>query len=105
LSSLAATLSPHDITASFGQSLELGSCRGIVRREQSSVLISAAFLTRQLAAPTETELAVDVCEMSWPGPFLRAAARADIPTYHHDPRDDPDQLADPAAVAAGIRSR
>jgi len=32
-----ATLSPHDVTASFGQSLELGSCRGIIRSEQSLI--------------------------------------------------------------------
>jgi hypothetical protein len=32
--------------------------------------------------------------------------RPDIVTYHHDPREDPDQLASPAAVVAGgIRLR
>ena len=40
----------------------------------------------------------------WPRRFLGAAGTADIVTYHHDPRDDPGQLANPAAVvAAGIR--
>ena len=38
---------------------------------------------------------------TWPRRFLRAAATADIVTYHHDPREDPAQLAEPAAVVAG----
>ena len=38
---------------------------------------------------------------TWPRRFLRAPAAADIVTYHHDPREDPDQLARPAAVVAG----
>jgi len=33
--------------------------------------------------------------------FLGAAATADIVTYHHDPREDPSQLAHPAAVVVG----
>jgi imidazolonepropionase-like amidohydrolase len=42
----------------------------------------------------------------WPRRFLGAVGTADIVTYRHDPRDDPGQLADPAAVvAAGIRLR
>jgi hypothetical protein len=43
---------------------------------------------------------------TWPRRFLGAAAGADIVTYHHDPREDADQLAGPAAVVAGgIRLR
>jgi imidazolonepropionase-like amidohydrolase len=43
---------------------------------------------------------------SWPRTFIGAAARADVVTYEHDPRDDPDQLATPAAViVGGIRLR
>jgi hypothetical protein len=43
---------------------------------------------------------------TWPRQFLGAAAGADIVTYHHDPREDADQLAGPAAVVAGgIRLR
>jgi imidazolonepropionase-like amidohydrolase len=43
---------------------------------------------------------------SWPRKFLGARATADIVTYHHDPRQDPGQLAHPAAVVAGgIRLR
>ena len=43
---------------------------------------------------------------TWPRRFLGAAASADIVTYHHDPRQDPGQLARPAAVvAAGVRLR
>jgi imidazolonepropionase-like amidohydrolase len=38
---------------------------------------------------------------TWPRRFLGAANTADIVTYHHDPRQDPDQLARPAAVVAG----
>jgi imidazolonepropionase-like amidohydrolase len=38
---------------------------------------------------------------TWPRRFLGAAAAADIVTYHHDPREDPGQLAHPAAVVAG----
>jgi imidazolonepropionase-like amidohydrolase len=37
----------------------------------------------------------------WPRRFLDTGATADIVTYHHDPRQDPAQLAHPAAVVAG----
>lgn len=30
---------------------------------------------------------------TWPRRYLGATATADIVTYHHDPRQDPDQLA------------
>ena len=43
---------------------------------------------------------------TWPRRFLGAPASADIVTYHHDPRDDPSQLANPSAVvASGTRLR
>ena len=38
---------------------------------------------------------------TWPRQYLGAAATSDIVTYHHDPRDDPGELARPAAVIAG----
>src|SRR4029453_4099873 len=38
---------------------------------------------------------------TWPRQFIGAAKTADIVTYQHDPRQDPDQLARPAAVVAG----
>jgi imidazolonepropionase-like amidohydrolase len=38
---------------------------------------------------------------TWPRRFLGVAKTADIVTYRHDPRQDPDQLARPAAVVAG----
>ena len=38
---------------------------------------------------------------TWPRRFLRVLAAADVVTYHHDPREDPGQLAHPAAVVAG----
>jgi imidazolonepropionase-like amidohydrolase len=38
---------------------------------------------------------------TWPRQFLGAAATVDLVTYHHDPRQDPGQLAHPAAVVAG----
>jgi imidazolonepropionase-like amidohydrolase len=42
----------------------------------------------------------------WPRRFLGTGATADIVTYHHDPRQDPAQLAHPAAVvASGTRLR
>ncbi len=37
----------------------------------------------------------------WPRRYLGAASRADVVTYSRDPRDDPDQLAKPAAVVVG----
>jgi imidazolonepropionase-like amidohydrolase len=37
----------------------------------------------------------------WPRRFIGAAVTADLVSYHHDPRQDPDQLAHPAAVVAG----
>jgi imidazolonepropionase-like amidohydrolase len=37
----------------------------------------------------------------WPRRFLGVTATADIVTYHHDPREDPGQLAHPAAVVVG----
>ena len=43
---------------------------------------------------------------TWTRRFLGAPATADIVTYHHDPREDPGQLAHPAAVVTGrIRLR
>ena len=43
---------------------------------------------------------------TWPRRFLGAAATAGLVTYHHDPRQDPGQLAHPAAVIAnGTRLR
>ena len=38
---------------------------------------------------------------TWPRRFPGAPATAGIVTCHHDPRQDPGQLARPAAVAAG----
>jgi imidazolonepropionase-like amidohydrolase len=38
---------------------------------------------------------------AWPRQYIGGGARADIVTYHHDPRDDPDQLTRPAAVVVG----
>ncbi|HEX9096230.1 MAG TPA: hypothetical protein VF990_09025 [Candidatus Dormibacteraeota bacterium] len=37
----------------------------------------------------------------WPRRFFGTAPTADIVTYHHDPREDPDQLRNPAAVVVG----
>jgi imidazolonepropionase-like amidohydrolase len=38
---------------------------------------------------------------TWPKQYIGGGARADIVTYHHDPRDDPGELAKPAAVVVG----
>jgi len=35
---------------------------------------------------------------AWSRRFLGAPASADVVTYHHDPRDDPTQVTNPAAV-------
>jgi imidazolonepropionase-like amidohydrolase len=60
-------------------------------------------LLAQLGLEPEQALAA---ASTWPRRFLGAAATADIVTYHHDPRQDPGQLARPAAVvAAGVRLR
>jgi imidazolonepropionase-like amidohydrolase len=37
----------------------------------------------------------------WPRQFIGGVTRADIVTYDHDPREDPEQLRLPAAVVAG----
>jgi imidazolonepropionase-like amidohydrolase len=42
-----------------------------------------------------------VSASTWPRRFLGAASTADIVTCHHGPRQDPGQLARPAAVVAG----
>jgi imidazolonepropionase-like amidohydrolase len=43
---------------------------------------------------------------TWPRQFIGAVATADLVTYQHDPREDPGQLAHPAAVVAcGTRLR
>lgn len=39
----------------------------------------------------------------WPRRFLVASTTADIVTYDHDPREDPEELARPAAVVIGGR--
>jgi imidazolonepropionase-like amidohydrolase len=55
-------------------------------------------LLAQLGLEPEAALAA---ASTWPRRFLGAAATADVVTYHHDPRQDPGQLAHPAAVVAG----
>jgi imidazolonepropionase-like amidohydrolase len=37
----------------------------------------------------------------WPRQYIGAAGTTDVVTYHHDPREDPGQLAGPAAVVIG----
>lgn len=61
-----------------------------------------ALLARMGLGPRDALAAASV----WPRQFLGALAGDDIVTYHHDPRDDPDQLARPAAVVVrGTRLR
>jgi imidazolonepropionase-like amidohydrolase len=63
-----------------------------------SIPREVAMLTRMGLAPNDALAAASV----WPRQFIGAdATTADVVTYHHDPRDDPDQLRDPAAVVAG----
>jgi imidazolonepropionase-like amidohydrolase len=67
-----------------------------------SIPREVALLSEMGVEPTDALAAASV----WPRRFLRAAPTADIVTYHHDPRDDPNQLRDPAAVVArGTRLR
>jgi amidohydrolase family protein len=62
-----------------------------------SIPQEVALLARLGLQPAEALAAAS----SWPRQYLGAAATSDIVTYHHDPRDDPDELARPAAVIAG----
>ncbi|HEY1321569.1 MAG TPA: amidohydrolase family protein [Streptosporangiaceae bacterium] len=68
-----------------------------------SIPREVALLSRMGLPPEQALAAASV----WPRRFLGAdSAAADIVTYHHDPRQDPDQLAHPASVVAGgIRLR
>jgi len=62
-----------------------------------------ALLSRMGLPPEQALAAASV----WPRRFLGADSTvADIVTYHRDPRQDPDQLAQPASVVArGTRLR
>ena len=62
-----------------------------------------ALLSRMGLPPEQALAAASV----WPRRFLGAGSTvADIVTYHHDPRQDPDQLAHPASVVIrGTRLR
>ena len=63
-----------------------------------SIPREVALLSRMGLPPEQALAAASV----WPRRFLGAgSAAADIVTYHHDPRQDPDQLAHPASVVAG----
>ena len=67
-----------------------------------SIPQEVALLARMGLAPDDALAAAS----TWPRRFLGAPAAADIVTYHHDPRQDPDQLVSPAAVVAnGVRLR
>jgi len=68
-----------------------------------SIPREVALLSR-LGLPPEQALAA---ASVWPRRFLGADSTvADIVTYHRDPRQDPDQLAQPASVVArGTRLR
>jgi imidazolonepropionase-like amidohydrolase len=64
---------------------------------EGSIPQEVALLARLGLQPAEALAAAS----TWPRAYLGAAATSDIVTYHHDPRDDPDELARPAAVIAG----
>ena len=67
-----------------------------------SIPREVALLSQMGLEPKDALAAASV----WPRRFLGAAATANIVTYHHDPRDDPEQLRNPAAVvASGTRLR
>jgi Amidohydrolase family len=63
----------------------------------ASISQEVALLARLGLQPAEALAAAS----TWPRQYLGAAATSDIVTYHHDPRDDPDELTRPAAVIAG----
>lgn len=62
-----------------------------------SIPQEVALLARLGLQPAEALAAAS----TWARDYLGAAATSDIVTYHHDPRDDPDELTRPAAVIAG----
>jgi imidazolonepropionase-like amidohydrolase len=62
-----------------------------------SIPREVALLSQMGLEPNDALAAASV----WPRRFIGHATTADIVTYYHDPRDDPDQLRDPAAVVAG----
>jgi Amidohydrolase family len=64
---------------------------------EGSIPQEVALLARLGLQPAEALAAAS----TWPRQYLGAAATSDIVTYHHDPRDDPDELARPAAVIVG----
>jgi imidazolonepropionase-like amidohydrolase len=67
-----------------------------------SIPREVALLSQAGLDPAQAPAAASV----WPRQFIGAPATADIVTYHHDPREDPDQLRNPAAVVvAGTRLR
>jgi hypothetical protein len=63
----------------------------------ASISQEVALLARLGLQPAEALAAAS----TWPRQYLGGAATSDIVTYHHDPRDDPDELTRPAAVIAG----
>jgi imidazolonepropionase-like amidohydrolase len=68
-----------------------------------SIPLEVTLLSRMGLLPEHALAAASV----WPRRFLGAdLTAADIVTYYHDPREDPDQLAHPAAVVVrGTRLR
>ena len=64
---------------------------------EGSIPQEVALLARLGLQPAEALAAAS----TWPRQYLGAAATSDIVTYHHDPRDDPDELTRPAAVIVG----
>jgi imidazolonepropionase-like amidohydrolase len=90
----------------FAQLLPLAARLGVLVLAGSDVTGSipreVALLAQMGLEPKDALAAASI----WPRRFLGAPASADIVTYHHDPRDDPGQLANPAAVvASGTRLR
>jgi len=62
-----------------------------------SIHQEVALLSQMGLKPEDALAAASV----WPRRFIGTVGTADIVTYYHDPRDDPDELAHPAAVVAG----
>ena len=64
----------------------------------------AGTLPQEVALLSQLGLAPDqalAAASTWPRQYLGAAESTDIVTYRHDPRDDQEELANPAAVVVG----
>ena len=96
----------HQVTEHMAQLLPLATNLGVTvlagTDTYGSLSKEVALLAEFGLTPTQALAAASV----WARQYLGVSGRADIVTYHHDPREDPTQLDQPAAVVVGgIRRR